>query len=122
TQNNLHLGGYMQSSVYSNCKANRRLERWSKNKNQINHIIISAFLECENENGISKLYDMKKLCSNKDSMLYVKNFDANFNSMKTDSGNSHGKFFETDNNHNVWVWHQVKPKFEILKPKFRCNN
>lgn len=42
--------------------------------------------------------------------------------MKTDTGNNHGKIFEEDKDHNVWIWDPIKPKFEIYKSKFRCNN
>lgn len=64
--------------MHSHCKANQRIKRWSENPHQINHKIICAFLKCENKKGIANYCDMLKLCSTKDSKLYVKIFTEIF--------------------------------------------
>jgi len=65
-----------------------------KKPHQINYKIVKAFLFLS-KNGDVGRDNLKMLCSDEDGHpdFIVKNFDNNFASMKTDSGNSHGKVF-----------------------------
>jgi hypothetical protein len=70
-----------------------RIKDWAQKPHQINHKIIKAFLVLE-KSGMVQRADLKAFCSKESgSRCYVKYFDNNYASMKTDSGNSHGKIF-----------------------------
>ena len=49
--------------------------------------------------------------------VYVSDFQGNFNSMKTDKGNSHGKVF-TDDGYNIGIWDVVEETIEKHKALF----
>ena len=104
---------------YSNYgKANRRIERWAKNENQINHKIVYAYFICIENEGFATIEYMRKLCSNKnDKTLYVEKFNENYANMKTDAAHSHGKVFEDDKN-KVWIWSVVEPTLLKYKSEF----
>lgn len=72
-----------------------RIELWANKPAQTNHKIIKAFLNLE-RSGPVFLKDLRGLCAQTGSPYYVKLFEGNYNSMKTDSGNSHGKVFFDD--------------------------
>jgi hypothetical protein len=72
-----------------------RIERWANHPNQINHKIVKAYLKL-NRNGAVILENLRRLCSDPTSEYFVKNFRENYASMKTDSGNNHGKVFYDD--------------------------
>ena len=74
-----------------------RIKIWSEKPWQKNHQLIKGFLELESSNGFVDLDQLIEYCST--------NFDGakgewknNFNSMKTDLGNAHGKIFFTVGN------------------------
>lgn len=103
-------------------KANRRIEKWSKCKNQINHKIICAYFICLKSEGFVTVESMRKICSNKNNKsLYVEKFNGNYANMKTDSAHSHGKVFE-DDGHNVWIWSVVEQTLLKYKDEFVGNN
>ena len=89
---------------YSNYgKANRRIERWAKNENQINHKIVYAYFICIENEGFATIESMRKLCSNKnDKTLYVEKFNENY------AAHSHGIVFEYDKK-KVWIWSGGEP-------------
>ncbi len=94
-----YINNKMDEKMENSAKFNKidRIEKWAKHPEQINHKIIKAFLRLSRVNDIIKLTDLKKLCSYENENFYVKKFDINFASMKTDAGNSHGKVFKEDN-------------------------
>lgn len=74
-----------------------RIKIWSQKPWQKNHQLIKGFLELESSNGFVDLDQLIEYCST--------HFDGakgewknNFNSMKTDLGNAHGKIFFTVGN------------------------
>ena len=76
----------------SDFKKLHRIEKWSKNTGQKNSQLIRAFLNLESQHTIVTLDLILDYC--------LQNFGGsknewknNFNSMKTDHGNSHGKVF-----------------------------
>jgi len=84
-----------------------RVKDWAKNPDQINHRIIRAYLKLEQINNVTK-EKLREVCSLpvNEPGLYVEKFSQNFNSMKTDAGNSHGKVFFEEND-QVFMYPQV---------------
>lgn len=74
-----------------------RIKMWSERSWQKNHQLIKAFLDIESEHGFVILDLMFKHCSEKFEG-HTGDWKNNFNSMKTDHGNSHGKIFYTIDN------------------------
>lgn len=75
-----------------------RIEKWADNPENINHRIVKAYLLLLDKQSVITKNDLRDLCSDQESNLdlFVDKFDKNFNSMKTDAGNSHGKVFLED--------------------------
>ena len=101
-------------------KAKIRIPRWAFQKKQINHKIIKAFLKLEKENlGSVNILDLENLCLDQSKEeTYVKTFNSNFASMKTDAGNSHGKVFEEDYRGFVSVWEPIKSVLDQYRSEF----
>ena len=92
-----------------------RIESWAKKPEQINSKIIQAFLETE-ENGKTLYATLKKTCEEKFS---IHSFASNFDSMKTDKGNSHGNvFYEVGE--SVMIFDIVRLEIEKYFPKYRA--
>lgn len=84
-----------------------RIEKWAKSPQQINHKIISVYLELEKNGDVYKEV-LEKACKK----FGIEKFNQNFSNMKTDSGNSHGYIFdETDG--RVYI----QPEAKILIKK-----
>ena len=88
------------------CKLHK-IQNWSKHPGNCNHRIIKAFLKISDQQDVLK-EDLMEMCSNLAMYpeLYVEKFRQNFNSMKTDAGNSHGKVFFEDSGY-VYVYPQA---------------
>ena len=72
-----------------------RLDKWAKNPNQNNHKIIQIFRKLEKIDGYVKLETLKSEVERNEIQF------CNFNSLKTDSGHSHGKVFFVDEDNYV---------------------
>lgn len=84
-----------------------KIQNWANHPNNCNHRIIKAYLEIDGKQDVKK-DDLIDLCSDPVSNpeIFVEKFRQNFNSMKTDAGNSHGKVFFEDNGY-VYVYPQA---------------
>lgn len=96
------------SSISEKFEKISRIKLWSQRTHQDNHKIIAAFLHLE-ENGEVLFNDLKSVCTNSTTFpqYYVKKFVGHYPSMKTDSGNAHGKVFY-DQNGIVNIWPIVR--------------
>jgi len=107
TENNEINGESDVSSVNANyAKAIGRIPHWAEKPNQNNHKVVRAYFKALYTYGQATLEAMQTFCSNKNNTrLYVENFKSHFDSLKTDSGNNHGKIFEYDKNTGiVKIW------------------
>jgi len=76
-----------------------RIRLWGNRPDQANHKIIRAYLELETYGDVT-LEAFRNYCSEE---YGIDGFNAHFASMKTDSGNSHGKvFYETGDVIKLW--------------------
>ena len=73
-----------------------RIELWSKREHQANHKIIRAFLEISKNRKVT-LEQLKNNCIGEKYGIETSKFDGNFNAMKTDKANAHGKVFYEQN-------------------------
>ena len=80
-----------------------RIERWAHHPAQVNHKIIRAFLDLE-ENGKVRLTKLREYCEQEHSIV---KFKSNYVNMKTDEGHSHGKVF-FDDGVVVKMWPRVR--------------
>jgi len=71
-----------------------RIELWATRPGQINHKAISAFLTLSKNNNPVSLKDFEAAC--RKAGIRKEQFSGNFNSMKTNGGNSHGYVFNED--------------------------
>ncbi len=88
-----------------------KIELWAQRPHQINHRIIRAYLELHAQRKPVLKNELKSLVEEK---YEVRTFDSNFASLKTDSGNSHGKVFkELDGVVTVYddAWLEIKEHF-----------
>lgn len=97
-------------------KAINRIPRWAHNPGQINSRIVWSYFKAEAEYGHATKSLMCELCK-KQHGLSEKSFYANYSSMTTDKGNSHGKVFE-DDGENVKIWDVVKDTLLKYKSGF----
>lgn len=86
----------------------RRIELWAGRPHQINHQIIRAFLQLE-RGGEVEFSKLNAYCTEE---LKMRNFDANFASMKTDAGNAHGKVFRQDDM-RVTIWAPARKEVDF---------
>ena len=99
-------------------KALKRIPRWAKNSDQINHKIIRAyFLLTENNEQIT-VYDMERLCldANKPD-TYCPTFRNNYAQMKIETQKSIGKVFEETNGF-VTLWDRIEETLLKYKNDF----
>lgn len=89
-----------------------RIKKWSERPANINHRMIKAYLKLRSTSDVSKK-DFINLCSDVSSnpKFYVEKFIQNYNSMKTDAGNSHGKIFFEDSD-LVYLYPQVEAEIK----------
>jgi hypothetical protein len=93
-----------------------KIELWAKKPAaQFNHKIIKAYLHLEQPGPIF-LHNLRDLCVQTGSPYYVQSFDGNYNAMKTDAGNSHGKVF-LDNRVTVSIYPRVREEIEKWFPQ-----
>lgn len=100
-------------------KANAKIPKWAKAKNQINHRIIRAYYQLLNEFGFVHRPDLIARCQDNENHpeVYVRDFSGNFASMKTDKGNSHGRVF-VDDGYNITIWSGVENTMEEYRSFF----
>ena len=85
-----------------------KIQIWANKPQQINHKIIRACLFLEKQNGDVEFSALYRYCTDS---LGMHTFDANFNSMKSDAGNSHGKVFFIDGL-KVRIWDRVRSEID----------
>lgn len=114
-----NYNNYLDPNSEKYGKAINRIPKWAYNKDQYNHKIIKAFFEIEQEDGEVYKDDLRRRCTNRITYpnTYCPTFEANYSSMKTDSGNSHGKVFVEDNA-KVYIWDEVKDMLIKYKRHF----
>ncbi|MCL2235288.1 MAG: hypothetical protein FWB98_02475 [Defluviitaleaceae bacterium] len=99
--------------------ANDKIPRWAANKSQNNHKIIRAYFQLLHEAEKVTRQALEGRCQNEEMHpdVYVRDFKGNFNSMKSDKGNSHGKTF-IENGINVTIWDEVAETLERYRSLF----
>ena len=100
-------------------KAISRIPKWASAPTQNNHKIIRAYLQLQEEHGSVNRPDLERRCQQPERYpdVYVADFKGNFNSMKTDKANNHGKVF-TDDGYHIGIWEAVAAVIEQYKPMF----
>ena len=99
-------------------KAIRRIPRWAKNSDQINHKIIRAYLLLKKENEQITVFDMERLCLDSSKQdTYCPTFRNNYAQMKIETPKSTGKVFE-ENHGFVTLWDRIEPTIEQHKEYF----
>lgn len=99
-------------------KAIRRIPRWAKNKDQINHKILRAYLLLKEENEQVTVFDIERLCLDRDRTdTYTPTFRNNYAQMKIETPKSTGKVFEETNGF-VTIWDRVEPTLMQYKEYF----
>ena len=100
-------------------KAIGKIPKWATAPTQNNHKIIRAYLQLFDEHGRVTRPDLENRCQSPQEHpdVYVSDFRGNFNSMKTDKGNSHGKVF-TDDGYNIGIWDTVAAIIEQHRSLF----
>jgi hypothetical protein len=93
-------------------KVRNRIDRWFRNKNQINSRILYAFINLYRKfNGNVDVHNLKTESG-------VDTFYSNFTQMKNFGENNHGKIFEQYGDH-VYLWEPVK---KIVWEKYAKHN
>ncbi|MBQ9710151.1 MAG: hypothetical protein IJV67_05980 [Clostridia bacterium] len=99
-------------------KAIKRIPRWAKNSDQINHKIIRAYLLLSEENEQVTVFDMERLClDNTKPDTYCPTFRNNYAQMKIETPKSTGKVFEEANGF-VTLWDRTKDTLLQYKEYF----
>lgn len=100
-------------------KALSRLALWARRPSQYNHRILRAFFQLQSEAGVVSHEALKARCGDKEKHpdTHVPLFHGHYASMKTDTGNSHGKIFE-ETDGNVKLWHRVESEVNLYKGQF----
>ncbi len=99
-------------------KAAKRIPQWADKPDQFNHKIVRAFFTAQEMDENVTIAAMERLCSDENSPeLYVPKFKGNYDNMKLDTSNSHGKVFEDDGT-NVRIWEEVEAVLLQYKDKF----
>lgn len=101
-------------------KAVGKIKAWAKKPWQSNHKILKAFWQLESEEGIVTYEALEKRCSENKLYpdTYIEKFKGNFDQMKTDKGNSHGKVFEIYEENKVKIWDEVYEDITKYKEYF----
>jgi hypothetical protein len=92
-----------------------RIPLWAQKPRQINHRIVCVFRRLE-QHGPVELSTLRRYCTED---LRISRFDGNYNSMKTDAGNSHGKVFFDDGS-IVKMYDQVRREVDKYFHKPCC--
>ena len=100
-------------------KAIGRIPKWATSSKQNNHKIIKAYFQLLNENGRVNKPALEERCQSEQTHpdVYVRDFKGNFDSMKTDKGNSHGKIF-LDDGYNITIWSEMLDVLEKHRSLF----
>ena len=99
-------------------KAIKRIPRWAKNPDQINHKIIRAYLLLKEENEKVTVLDIEKLCLDRTRQdTFAPTFRNNYAQMKIETPKSTGKVFEETNGF-VTIWERVEPTLTEYKDYF----
>jgi len=87
-------------------RVRRKILKWAKSPDQINHKIVKIYLELLKQNTFVYLDDLE-IHSKK-----IKTFKSNFGQMKIISDHNHAKIFDVIND-KVYLWEPVKS--DVLK-------
>lgn len=99
-------------------KALKRIPRWAKNRDQINHKILRAYLLLKEENDQVTVFDIERLCLDRERPdTYAPTFRNNYAQMKIETPKSTGKVFEEQNGF-VRIWERVEPTLMQYKDYF----
>lgn len=114
-----HTIGIKSTSI-EEPKALSRIPLWAKRKSQINHKIIKAYFQIEEEMGSVPLFELEKRCLDKANHpdVFIPTFKSNYSQMKLDAPKSHGKVFE-DIEDKVVIWEKIKPTLLEYKEYFK---
>jgi len=96
-----------------------KVKFWGSKSSQINHKIIQAYRTIEREKGKVLASDLEDECTLGTSTFFIGDrgrFNSHLSSMKTDSGNSHGKVFYHHRD-EIKIYDVVKDIIETHFPK-----
>lgn len=82
-------------------RVRRKIPKWAKSPDQINHKIVRIYLELLKQNDFVYLYDLENHSKR------IKTFKSNFEQMKIISDHNHAKVFDVIND-KVYLWEPVK--------------
>lgn len=99
-----------------------KIKNWAKYPEYMSHKIIRAFLKLDQKDHVTSK-NLQKLCSHpiSEPSYYVENFIQNYNSMKTNAGNSNGKVFFEDSG-SVFLFPQALDEIKKYFPKEYLQN
>lgn len=114
-----YYGNHLDPKSPKYGKANKKIPIWAHRKYQNNHKIIKAFFQIESEEGVVRLDELRKRCTNQVQYpdTFCSDFAGNFAAMKSDSSNSHGKVFIVENS-QVKIWEVVADVLKSYKKYF----
>ncbi|MEF3698426.1 hypothetical protein [Desulfolutivibrio sp.] len=96
-----------------------KVKGWACKPNQINNKIVQAFRTIEKKYGKVLLSDLENECSCETSLFFIGDrgrIKSHLSSMKTDSGNSHGKVFYYQDD-EIKMYDVVKDEVEAHFPE-----
>lgn len=102
-------------------KAKTRIPKWAKHPEQCNHRIIRAYFKILERDRFVTVDKMREMCNDKNEQaIFIgwQKFQNNYNQMKTDAGNSHGKVFMEDSEGVVTIWSEIKETLMQYKEYF----
>lgn len=82
-------------------RVHRKIPKWAKSPNQINHKILRNYLELLKQNDFVYIDDLENHSKT------IKSFKSNFGQMKIISDHNHAKVFDVLND-KVYLWEPVK--------------
>ena len=100
-------------------KAINKIPKWAMSPGQNNYKIVRAYFQILSESGRVNRPALEVRCQNEQDHpdVYVRDFKGNFDSMKTDKGNSHGRVF-IDDGYNIKIWDRVSETLEKFRTEF----
>jgi len=99
-------------------KAIKRIPRWAKNYDQINHKILRAYFLLSEQSDQITVFDMERMCLDQSRPdTYAPTFRNNYAQMKIETPKSTGKVFEELNGF-VTIWDRIEPTLLKYKEYF----
>jgi len=107
----------VRSKKSGSSRAIGKVERISNHPRQINHCIIRAYLLLErNDERDRSREELSRICV-EECRISQEQFDGNYASMKTETGNAHGNFFYEENG-NVHMQEAVRQEVRKYQKGF----